>query len=140
MTKGEKLMKFIDYLKMSKNSFAASIGVSSTVINGIVNDSNNAGHKVLTGITQTYPEFNLDWYLNDKGEMIISKEIKSLDRDYLQDYLEKLEEQFKRLLGQLEVKDRQIEKLMDLLGKPEPATVMSREIIAHPATRFAKVV
>lgn len=122
MTKGEKLMKFIDYLNMSKSSFATSIGVSSTVINGIVSDTHNAGHKVLAGIGRKYPDFNMDWYLSDKGEMLLSSEPKPMDKDYLQDYLLKLEDQFKRLLSQLEVKDRQIEKLMDLLGKHKPAT------------------
>jgi DNA-binding transcriptional MerR regulator len=37
--------------------------------------------------------------------------------NYLLEHLSGLEEQFKRLLTQLETKDRQIEKLMDLLGK-----------------------
>jgi len=39
------------------------------------------------------------------------------DSNYLLEHLTSLEEQFKRLLNQLDVKDRQIEKLMDLLGK-----------------------
>ena len=41
--------------------------------------------------------------------------------DYLQDYLQKLESQFAEMKemfsSQIAVKDRQIEKLMDLLGK-----------------------
>ncbi len=48
------------------------------------------------------------------------------ESNYLLDHLTNLEEQFKRLLNQLDVKDRQIEKLMDLLGKLEPATEMSK--------------
>jgi succinate dehydrogenase flavin-adding protein (antitoxin of CptAB toxin-antitoxin module) len=39
--------------------------------------------------------------------------------NYLLEHLTALEDQFKRLLNQLDVKDRQIEKLMDLLGKPK---------------------
>jgi transcriptional regulator with XRE-family HTH domain len=52
---------------------------------------------------------------------------------YLMEHLTNLEEQFQRLLTQLdtkdkqlEVKDRQIEKLMDLLGKLDPASEESK--------------
>ena len=62
---------------------------------------------------------------------------------YLSEHLLSLEDQFKKfaeqykfmtdqLQQQLATKDRQIEKLMDLLGKPEPATYMSKVIKFRP--------
>lgn len=137
MTRGEKLQRFIDHLGLSKLGFAKSIGVSSTVINGIVNDSNNAGHKVLAAIKRAYPEFNLDWLLNSQGEMLLPVDVKKQDNSYLQDYLEKLEAQFERLLNQLETKDRQIEKLMDLLGKLDLGESMPWELVRELHQRMA---
>ena len=60
-----------------------------------------------------------------------SSETKSTDvtSNYLIEHLTALEEQFKRVLNQLEVKDRQIEKLMDLLGKPKDVAHLTTPII-----------
>ena len=55
---------------------------------------------------------------------------------YLVDHLQALEEKFaaitEQLQNQLAVKDRQIEKLLDLLGKLSPASGESKEM-QHPA-------
>jgi gas vesicle protein len=74
------------------------------------------------------------WNAADKSES-------APESNYLMDHLSNLEEQFKRLLTQLdtkdkqlEVKDRQIEKLMDLLGKPEDVAQFetARIVPLHP--------
>jgi len=58
----------------------------------------------------------------------ISSASKPDDNSYLLDHLASLEEQFKRLLNQIEVKDRQIEGLQEtvkvLLGKSEDVTIL----------------
>lgn len=55
---------------------------------------------------------------------------------YLVDHLQALEEKFsaitEQLQNQLAVKDRQIEKLLDLLGKLSPASEESK-VFTHPA-------
>jgi hypothetical protein len=68
------------------------------------------------------------WKNNTKEEGL------SHDSNYLMEHLTNLEEQFKRLLNQLDVKDRQIEKLMDLLGKPEDVMQLAatRVIALYP--------
>ncbi|TDB69076.1 helix-turn-helix domain-containing protein [Arundinibacter roseus] len=122
MTTGERFKIMLESMSLSKYAFANKIGVSSTVINGIVNNQNNPGHKVLTGIQKNFPEINTGWLLTGEGDMKAAPE-KITERDYLLEHLIKLEDQFNRLLNQLDTKDRQIEKLMDLLGKLEGANV-----------------
>jgi len=125
MNSGERFKLMLDDLKLSKNAFAGTLGVSSTVINGIVSNLHAPGLKVLKAIQNTYPQYNTDWLSTGKGEMKNAKiEGQISSRDYLQEYLVRLENQFKSLIDQLEVKDkqietkdRQIERLMDLLGK-----------------------
>lgn len=149
MTTGERFSKVLEDLGLSNLAFAQRLGVSSTVINGIVKDLNNPGHKVLSAFKREFPQYNIDWVLNEIGEM--KNPVAALGTDYLQVYLVRLEEQFKALRDQLAVKDsqmqtkdHQIQNLQEMLkmamGKLEPATVMSREIITHPATRLAMVI
>ena len=121
MTTGERFKKFLDDIGLSKNGLAIKIGVSSTVINGIVKDTNNPGHKVLMAIKEKYPNYNTDWLITGTGRM---KEVTKLpDNDYLMVFLKKLEEDFKQQLAikdqQIAMKDQQINKFLDLLGKLE---------------------
>lgn len=135
MKTGERFSKMLEDVGLSKNAFAQKLGVSSTVINGIVNDTNNPGHKVLTAIKTTFPQYNTSWLLTGDGEMKNVAPTTSID--YLQVYLVRLEEQFKALRDQLAVKDsqmqskdHQIENLQEMLkmamGKLRPASEESK--------------
>ncbi|WP_254562182.1 helix-turn-helix domain-containing protein [Dyadobacter diqingensis] len=59
-------------------------------------------------------------------DLLENKSVEGNESNYLQEHLTNLEEQFKRLLNQIDVKDRQIEGLQKtvdvLLGKSEPGT------------------
>ncbi|UHG90083.1 helix-turn-helix domain-containing protein [Spirosoma oryzicola] len=123
-TVGQRFAALISELKMSNNSFAKSIGKSSTTINYIVDEKNKPGFDVLETILRVYPNVNPNWLMNGEGNIFRDKE-QSVESDgYIKQYLEKLEERFIRLL---EAKDRQIEgyqRTIDalLVGKSEDAT------------------
>ncbi|GLU54483.1 hypothetical protein Dfri01_39440 [Dyadobacter frigoris] len=141
MTTGERVSRVLEDLNLSNLAFAQRLGVSSTVINGIVKDTNNPGHKVLTAFKREFPQYNIDWVLNGIGEM--KNPVTAMGTDYLQVYLVRLEEQFKALRDQLAVKDsqmqtkdHQIENLQEMLkmamGKLRPAAYLSKVITFRP--------
>lgn len=118
MTTGQRFKQVLEDVGLTNNGFATKVGVSSTVINGIVNDTNKPGNKVLTAMSEVFPQYNTDWILTGQGPM--KKQFQS-SGDYLQEHLRNLEKQFAEMREmfstELSVKNRQIEKLMDLLGK-----------------------
>ena len=63
----ERFKAFIAYKKLSQRRFQASIGVSSSYINGI---TDGIGADVLRKISISYPELNTDWLLTGNGEML----------------------------------------------------------------------
>ena len=107
-------------LNMSTNAFAKSIGKSQSAVRLVVEGKTKPSFDVLDAICDKY-NVNPTWLLKGSGEMLADSippaESVVANDSYLQSYLEKLEEQFKRVMNQLETKDRQIERLMDLLGK-----------------------
>lgn len=117
-TIGERFKKIIETENMNAFSFSKRIGVSNTAIAKIIKGESKPGYDVMESVLQEFPNLNTDWLMNGNGEMW--KEVVGSDNrpdNYLQSHLKNLEEQFSRLNQQLEVKDRQIERLMDLLGK-----------------------
>ena len=131
----ERFKQMLDALKISNNAFAKSIGKTSTTINYIVDGRNKPSFDVLEAIFEKYPQLSRDWLLMGEGDMFRESKTSVRTDSYLQEYLHKLEEQFLRLNLQLEVKDKQIEKLMDLLGKPECDTETGVIEKKHPATK-----
>lgn len=115
----ERIGELVRALKISNNAFSKSIGKSASAVNFIIDGRSKPSYDVLEAICEIYPEVNPSWLLVGEGEMWKAGEAAAVvpPDNYLQSYLEKLEEQFKRVMNQLETKDRQIEKLMDLLGK-----------------------
>ena len=64
----ERLLEFIEYLGIKKNAFEQTIGVS----NGFVNNTNDRITKrSLDSIKSAYPQLNIDWLINGRGEMIL---------------------------------------------------------------------
>lgn len=59
----DRFIQYIEYKRLSKRSFQASIGVSNSYIQNI---TNSIGADVLNRIAKTYPDLNTEWLL--KGE------------------------------------------------------------------------
>ena len=113
-----RFKEFIAYKKLSQRRFQASIGVSSSYINGI---SDGIGADVLRKVSTMYPELNTDWLLTGEGEMLRSSQGvqnqyggdhnnqsltmgQTSDSDKLIDLLKKKDEQIDRLIAMLEKK------------------------------------
>ena len=112
----ERIAEIIIHLRITKNAFAKSIGKSASAINFMVEGKSKPNFEVLDAICDKYKEINPSWLLTGEGNMLKSTTtVKAPEDNYLNDYLEKLEEQFKRLLNQLETKDSQIQSLQEML-------------------------
>lgn len=128
---GERLKTLIFKMGKNQSSFASSVGVSHTAIGKIVKGETQPRFSLIDSILKAYPEVSRDWLLEGTGEMFINKPTitPTTPEAYLQDYLKRLEERFEKLSEQLTVKDRQIDRLMDLLGKPSDV-VEEAQIVA----------
>lgn len=67
-----RLKNFIEnYAGQSVFAFARSVlGKDGTILYNIINNVNGLSINVLDGIRKVYPELNVDWMINGKGEMI----------------------------------------------------------------------
>jgi len=139
-TINERINLLITALGKNHKTFAESIGKAPTIIYNIVNGRNKPSFDVLDAICDIYPQVNASWILREDGDMFKATTSQP-DNSYLQDYLQKLEDQFKGLLSQLSVKDKQLDGMQrtidSLLGKPEPATNMSKVIEFRPVVTKA---
>ena len=70
MSVQERLMQFLKHKRLSKLAFANSINRSPSYVTNMVTSIGNESRKV---IEKVYPELNMEWLLNGRGEMIIAK-------------------------------------------------------------------
>lgn len=132
---GSRIKELIFKLDLNQTSFAKSVGVSQNAIFNTVSGNTQPRLVLIDAILNVYPKVNRDWLLEGKGEMFNNAPAPTPD-GYLQEHLKNLEKQFAEMReifsAELNVKNRQIEKLMDLLGKPECVTETG--VLEHPAT------
>lgn len=120
-TINQRIDTLISALNRNHKTFAESLGKAPTIIYNVVNGRNKPGYELLELICEKYSNVSRDWLLMGEGEMF--REIKEELRPdgYLQEHLKNLEKQFAEMRemfnSQMATKDKQIEKLMDLLGK-----------------------
>lgn len=129
-TIGERFRLIIETEKTNTNSFSKRLGVSNTAIIKIVKGESKPGFDIIEAVLVEFPNISSDWLIHGKGQMANeAQQAKEKTGSYLQDYLDKLEKQFSEMrdmfasqkelfASELATKNRQIEKLMDLLGKP----------------------
>ncbi len=139
----ERIKALIDELKVSNYAFAKKINKSSTAINMIVKGDTKPGYEILEAIVEKF-NVNPTWLLTGSETMFGSDHKPTelpVDKDYLSDHLEKLEEYFESLMAQqkhllvqldtkdqqLQTKDEQIEHLHEMLkmalGKSEGVSI-----------------
>lgn len=68
-TLADRINKLIIELGVSKNFFADTIGISSSLISQITTKKNNFRADILQKITTSYPKLNPNWLLNGIGSM-----------------------------------------------------------------------
>lgn len=132
-TIGERIKMIIELEKLNENSFSRRIGKSYTAIAKIVKGESKPGFEIIEAVLVEFPNINSDWLIHGTGQMTKDgQKESSKPGDYLQDYLQKLEAQFAEMRemfsSQIAVKDRQIEKLMDLLGKLDDVIVETQTV------------
>lgn len=69
-TVGERIKILADSLNITQKKLAQQIGMSQNSITNIIKGKNEPGKSFIWGITQHYPQINIDWVLHGTGEMI----------------------------------------------------------------------
>ncbi len=127
MSVKERLKNFIKSQGMTISGFEKAIGVSNGYVNSI---SKGIGGEVLLSILEKTPNLDIEWLLTGKGSMLRTQENASIVNtggknvniqgsenttvgEQSTDLLEIIKEQSK----QINEKDKQIEKLLNLLEK-----------------------
>jgi len=73
----KRLQKIIDYYSESASSFAETIGVQRSSISHILSGRNKPSLEFVLKILSSYPEVELYWLLNGKGEFpLVTTELK----------------------------------------------------------------
>lgn len=131
-TIGERIKLVIDSERLNENSFSKRIGKSYTAIAKIVKGDSKPGFEIIESILVEFPNIDADWLIHGTGSM--TKNDTKMDRPdaYLQNHLKNLEIQFTEMKemfhSELAVKNRQIEKLMELLGKLNDVAEEAQEL------------
>lgn len=74
----KRLQKVIDYYNESASSFAEKIGVQRSSISHILSGRNKPSLDFILKILNTYPEINLYWLFNGKGDFFTETQNKSV--------------------------------------------------------------
>ncbi len=130
MSVKERLKKFIKSQGMTISGFEKIIGVSNGYVNSI---SKGIGGEVLLSVLEKTPNLNVEWLLTGKGNMLRTQEktsivntatnggsnvsIQGSENTRVGEQNSELLEIIKEQSKQLNEKDKQIEKLLNLLGK-----------------------
>lgn len=70
MTVKERIILFIEYLKLSQSSFERYCGLSNGLVNNI---GSSITARTREKISVKYPELNMTWLLMGEGEMLKTK-------------------------------------------------------------------
>lgn len=77
MNENQRVKKVIEVLKQGKyirnqQDFAERIGADKSTISQVVNGKISVPNNLFGKISKAFPQFNIEWLLNDKGEMLKS--------------------------------------------------------------------
>lgn len=75
MNENQRVKKVIEVLKQGKyirnqQDFAERIGADKSTISQVVNGKISVPNNLFGKISKAFPQFNIEWLLNDKGEML----------------------------------------------------------------------
>lgn len=135
----QRLRLIIESLGMNTNSFSKKIGKSYSNVTYILEGKVKPGFDFISTILKFYPHINSGWLITGEGEMFTSINSELRADGYLQEHLRNLEKQFAEIREmfnselavknqQIAAKDRQIEKLIDSMGKPLDVVVETQTV------------
>ncbi len=119
-----KRIKYVlKYTELTANGLAWKIGYKKgQTITNLVNGVTKINPKIAIKIVTTYPEIDLNWLLTGEGNFLKKQPDNAVANEQLGTYEPKnendmmLSEEIKFLKKQLEEKDKQISKLLNLLS------------------------
>lgn len=113
----DRLSQFIEYKGISLNSFDKSIGASNGYIGKQIKNKASIGVDLVEKISSIYPDLSLQWLIKGEGKMI--ENVQSEKRNELNLYensvLIEKEAIISLLTNQLEIKDKQIQDLLQIM-------------------------
>ena len=134
---GTRIKELIFKLDLNQTSFAKAVGVSQNAIFNTVSGNTQPRLVLIDSILKAYPKVNKTWLLEGTGEMFLDEPSVAPADNYLQEHLKNLENQFAEMRAmfssQIAVKDRQIERLMDLLGKLDDVVGETKTVLLNSA-------
>lgn len=66
-TAKKRLIDFLSFLKIGQNAFEKKVGIANGYIS---HNKGSIGSEIISKISESYPELNMDWLLTGKGNMI----------------------------------------------------------------------
>ncbi|MCF7560815.1 helix-turn-helix domain-containing protein [Sabulilitoribacter multivorans] len=81
----KRLQKVIDYYGESASSFAEKIGVQRSSISHILSGRNKPSLDFILKVLSAFPEVDLYWLFNGKGEFPSEGKVKQIDSDEKQE-------------------------------------------------------
>jgi hypothetical protein len=115
-TISQRFEALIKALKMNNNSFANSIGKTSTMIKFIIDGKSKPGFDLLEQVLLTYPNVNSEWLLKGEGEMFKKQEKTVVEPTLWQTLKENYESRIEELQYTISIQKQ-------LLGKFNPAPI-----------------
>lgn len=117
MSVKQRLLEYIDYLKISNSEFCRSINVSTAFISSM---RKSMQPDKLESIALKYPDLNIDWLLTGVGEMLNKPNINNKKMDA------KSYEQLQFELKEANEKISRYEKLIDVLMNKNSGSVSEK--------------
>ena len=96
----KRLQKVIDYYGESAAAFAEKIGVQRSSISHILSGRNKPSLDFVMKVIHSYPEVELYWLLNGKGEFPSQEKLKSKPAPLIQTVESKFESKVESLLNE----------------------------------------
>jgi len=119
----EVIKKVADNENVTITNFERNLGASKGVFSRALSNNTDIQSKWILKLVENYPQYNPDWLLTGRGEMLRSgvekvettgkKDIKSVD---LEKKLSEKEAQINKLLEQLAEKDKQVSSLIEIIS------------------------
>ena len=70
----DRINALMKHLGMSQKNFAAEICISEGTLSSIFSGRTNPSLNTVNNIRERFPEVNMDWLMNGKGEMFVSSQ------------------------------------------------------------------
>lgn len=119
----DRLKEIINDEGLNVKRFSEKIGASHTGIYNIVDGTSKPGFEILEKIIKTFPQYNETWIILGTGKKKKDNNLFSSDISFG----ERIINEISGLKEQLAIKDKQIDKLLDIVSLVGKADVSKQE-------------